>query len=187
MWESGRSAVSIMPVCILEFRNPGCTKRQVFGGFVTRLSAPDTVLWFRVAPTVGTGLFLVALGSAIPDMGKDRAWGAIILLILFAIAAVIISLWRSAVYEVWLSDDKVILKRGRQRLLVPLSNIDSVEVPVESFRFSQIAWMHWTDSTGAHRRARFPASRVPEWENFRAMLASRHRDLAHVSPPKALS
>jgi hypothetical protein len=154
---------------------------------VTRLSAPDTVLWFRVAPAVATGLFLVGLGSAIPDMGKDRAWGAIILLILFAIAAVIISLWRSAVYEVWLSDDKLILKRGRHRLMVPLSNIDSIEVPVRSFRFSTIAWVHWTDSTGAHRLARFPVSRTPEWENFTATLARQYRDRPHVNPPNALS
>lgn len=154
---------------------------------MTRLSAPDTVFWFRVAPAVATGLFLAGLGSAIPDMGKDRAWGAIMLLMLFAIAAVVLSLWRSAVYEVWLSDDKLILKRGRHRLLVPLSNIDSVEVPVQSFRFSKIAWLHWTDTTGAHRLARFPISMAPEWENFRAMLASRHRDLPHVPPPNALS
>lgn len=143
---------------------------------VTRLSAPDTVLWFRVAPALVTALFLLCLSTALPDVLHDRAWGELPILALFAAASVILSVWRAAVYEVWLSDDILILKRGRRSLVVPVSEVDGVEVPAQSFRFSPIAWMHWTDPTGVHRFARFPVTRSPDWANFCILLAEQgHR------------
>lgn len=152
---------------------------------MTRLSAPDTVLWFRVAPAVATAFFALCLTSAVPDMWDERAWGELFVLALFAGAAALLSLWRASVYEVWLSDDKLIMKRGRHSVVVPLSEVDGVEVPAQSFRFSPIAWMHWTDPTGAHRVARFPVSRSPDWASFCTLLAERGRERPTANRPAA--
>lgn len=82
-------------------------------------------------------------------------------------------LWNARAYDVWLSDDTLILRRGFRSIQVPLSAVTNIEVPLESFRLTPIAWLHWRDPSGKRNTAQFYFWRSPAWESFRRRIAER--------------
>lgn len=69
-------------------------------------------------------------------------------------------LWNAGAYDVWLSDDTLILRRGFRSIQVPLSAVTNIEVPMESFRLTPIAWLH-RDPSGKRITAQFYSWRSP--------------------------
>lgn len=139
---------------------------------VSRLSAPETVLWARVAPAA---LFLVSMYAAatqlLPELWRAHAWFGIVLVLMGLAAVAGFSVWNARAYDVWLSDDTLILRRGRRSTQIPLSAVTNVEVPL--FQRCPMAWLHWRDPSGKRNTAQFFILRSAAWENFRREVTDR--------------
>lgn len=83
--------------------------------------------------------------------------------------------WRGVgrgVYDVWLRDDTIILRRGRRCTEVPLARVSSVEVG-DRARLTRMVSLYWTDEAGVQRRARFAVTDSPNWTALLERLTNR--------------
>lgn len=139
-----------------------------------RLSWPGTFLFCRFLPA----LFVVFLGAVCvwqsSIMIRDGQWGMSLLLIAFLGGAGMIGWWRASVWDAWVSDDMLVLRRGRAHEDIPIGRLTKLEVPMESLQLLLTVWVHWTDTTGAPRTARFLTWRTPEWTAFRQRVITRY-------------
>ena len=140
-----------------------------------RLSWPGLLVASYVLPALVIGITLFEVSSLPTGLARDGQWGVLALFIV--LGAGFLGIWLSYmgnVYDVWMGNDVLVLRRGVRRLELPIDCLTRIEAPVESVRLFPEVWLHWTDETGARRTARFITARSPHLDALRTRVTARN-------------
>lgn len=99
---------------------------------VSRLSAPETILWSRLGPAALFVVVAYTIVSSFPSMWRANAWFEMIGALVGLWTLTGFCLWNARAYDLWLSDDTLILRRGFRSIQIPLSVVTNVEILMES-------------------------------------------------------
>ena len=145
-----------------------------------RISWAWTHATYRVLPAISYSLCAVFGLWWAWESVRSKAWTQAGMGVLAAVLCCELMRRVRGLYDVWIRDRVLILRRGQTQLEVPLDRVTSVYVSVRAV-FARGVSVYWTDDSGVERRARFAVTDSPAW------LALLRRLTRRVPPVRFLS